>query len=188
MKDDLKYIKIKGTLKSRGEYITNPAEYRPYDAVTIVDNEGDEIYFHSLVISKRLDDTLDYSKEITFYILRFIQKNKMSGVLYAADTGVEKIYYPSLTIDLIKKFLVEAHRDKMGRVGCLSIITIVVVSLVLYNWLELEGSSSLWIGLITGVIFALYKILTSDREEISEMKSILTRDGFSVGSTVNSKY
>ena len=60
IKKNLKYVKIEGTLKSRGEYATSPAENRPYEAVTIVDKDGDEIQFHTLSISKRMDESLNF--------------------------------------------------------------------------------------------------------------------------------
>lgn len=191
MNKNLKYIKIKGTLKSRGEYITNPAEHRPYEAVTLVDSEGDEIHFHSLIFSKRMDDALDYSKELTFYILRAKKKDKMAGVLYAVDTGTKKIYYPDLAIEALKSFALGTSL-RIQNFGCLfpiAMFFLVVIGLTLHIWLDLDGTLSALIGGITGFIFMLYPIFTKgQRAGISEMQSILTKDGFDVGSTGNSKY
>lgn len=194
MNKKLKYIKIKGRLKARGEYLTADAEYRPYEAVTLVDNEGDEIHFHSLIISKRMDDAIDYSKEITFYILRFKNKEKMVGVLYAADTGTAKIYYPELALDALKSFaLGTSFRYQFaGNVGCILFIImffLVVVGLILHHWLDFNGTLSMWIGGIAGALFIFYPLLTKHRRAgIEEMKSILANDGFDVDYLANSKY
>lgn len=45
MKKELKYIKVTGSIVSRGEYDTNSLEMRPYTAVTIVDDQGEKLYF-----------------------------------------------------------------------------------------------------------------------------------------------
>lgn len=194
MNKNLKYIKIKGTLKSRGEYITTPKEYRPYEAVTIVDSEGDEVHFQTLIISKRMDESLDYSKEITFYILRFKNKIKMAGVLYAVDTGTKKIYYPDLAKDLLIDFamgtslIMQLNRE----IGCIVVIImffLIVIGLILNNWFELDGTMSVWIGGIAGFMFVFSPLFTKGRRAgISEMESLLTRDGFDLSSTTNSKY
>jgi len=51
----VEYICIEGRIASRGEYITESMEYRPYEAVTLIDNDGDEVHFSMLSISKRMD-------------------------------------------------------------------------------------------------------------------------------------
>lgn len=187
----LKYIKIKGILKSRGEYITDSAEYRPYDAVTILDSDGEEIHFHSLIMLKRMDDAIDYSKEITFYILRARRKDKMAGVLYAVDTGTKKIYYPDLALEALKSFALGTSL-RIQNFGCLfpiAMLFLVVIGLTLHIWLDFDGTLSALIGGITGFIFMLYPMFTKgQRAGISEMQSILMKDGFDVGATVNSKY
>lgn len=194
MNKNLKHIKIKGTLKSRGEYLTADSEFRPYEAVTLVDSEGDEVHFHSLIISKRMDDSIDYSKEITFYILRLKNKENMAGVLYAVDTGIDKIYYPNLTLNILKKFALNTsfRMQFANEVGCALFIVmflLVVIAAILYNWFEVNGTLSLWIGGISGGVILFYPLFTmTKRAGIDKMHSILRNDGFDIGLKVNTKY
>lgn len=194
MNKNLKHIKIKGTLKSRGEYLTADSEFRPYEAVTLVDSEGDEIHFHLLIISKRMDDAIDFSKEITFYIFRLKNKEHMTGVLYAVDTGAKKIYYPNLTLDLLKKFALKTsvRMQIANDVGCALFIImflLVVFAAILYNWFEVNGTLSLWLGGISGGVLFFYPLFTMNkRAGIAEMHSVLKSDGFDIGLKVNTKY
>src|SRR5690554_7980808 len=101
MKKSLKYITIKGKIIARGEYNTASDEYRPYEAVTFVDEHGEEVHFSYLTISKRLDQKVCLNEPSTFYIFRHRESSKASGVLYAVEHQGDKHFYPDTAIHSI---------------------------------------------------------------------------------------
>ncbi len=194
MKKNMKYIKIEGVLKSKGEYITSPAEYRPYEAVTIVDSEGDEIHFHTLSISKRMDESLDFKQTMTFYILRYRVKEKMVGVLYAVECDGKKIFYPDTAIPALKSLGLQVR----GRYQFITSPQAAMGSIIFGG-----GGIATFLGAglgfnpiiacvlgFGGLIFYLYSpvFFKSKGAGISQMQSIMQTDGFDTSSSTNSKY
>lgn len=194
MKKNLKYVKIEGTLKSRGEYLISPAEYRPYEAVTLVDNDGDEIHFHTLSISKRMDESLNFEHPMTFYILRYRHKEKMVGVLYAVESNGDKVYYPDTAIPALKALGLQVRNryqyivNPGAAMGAL---------LVCGGGLSLAFSLVLGLSFVPAVIlgfggmgFFIFSPLFFKEKGagISEMLGILNSAGFNTTSNTNSKY
>ena len=95
MSKKLKYIKIHGKITAMGTYDTIDVDIRPYEAVTVKDDAGDEIHFRMLMVPTRIDDKLKIDDEATFYILRHKnKKGQYAGALYAIDINGEKLFYP----------------------------------------------------------------------------------------------
>ncbi len=194
MKKNLKYVSIEGALKSKGEYKTSPAEYRPYEAVTIVDKDGDEIHFHTLSISKRMDESLDFNTQMTFYILRYRLKEKMFGILYAIEVEGKKIFYPDTALPALKSFgLTVRNRYQFIVNPAAAMGALVLVG----GALSLGFGIGLGLGLIPGAVlgfggmsFYLYSpmIFKDKGAGISEMEGILNSAGFNAASSNNSKY
>jgi len=203
MKNSLKYIKIKGTLQSRGEYTTDPAEYRPYEAVTIVDDEGEEVHFYTLSMSKRMDDDLDFDQSMSFYILRHRVKDKMGGFLYAVECAGKKIFYPDTAIPYLKDFVLTSSGRYPYIINSSAPVAALIVSGVLTVALYVALGAAfgltdkiMAIALVFGVLsfgltgFYMYSpvIFKTKRAGLSEMKKNLTDDGFDTTSGNNSKY
>lgn len=94
MGKNLKYIKISGVMTACGTYDTVDVDIRPYEAVTIKDDAGEEIHFRMLMIPARLDDKFNVGQATTFYILRHKdKKGQYAGALYAINVNNEKIFY-----------------------------------------------------------------------------------------------
>jgi len=102
MKRGLKYIKVSGQLVSRGEYETSIIDVRPYEAVTLIDEGGEELHFSLLHIPKRLDEHLDQGEKAIFYLLRHRSRENYVGALYAIEVGGKKIFYREIAIGLAK--------------------------------------------------------------------------------------
>jgi hypothetical protein len=103
-KKELKYIKVSGAIVARGEYDASAVNSRPYTAVTIVDEQGEQLHFQALIIPKRLDDQITLNKPMHFIILRFRGKKGMVGCLLALETDGRKLLYLDEAADLIKSF------------------------------------------------------------------------------------
>ena len=56
MSKKLKYIKIHGKITAMGTYATVDADIRPYEAVTVKHDAGDEIHFRILMVPTRIDN------------------------------------------------------------------------------------------------------------------------------------
>ena len=195
MKKSLKYIKVEGKLKSRGEYLLSSAEYRPYESVTFVDHEGEELHFYSLSFSKRMDDNLDFSRDMTFYILRLRQKDKMVGVVYAVECDGDKMFFPDTAIPALQFLGLEAsYRSHLAlKVFPLSFILVLVcggaLSLAI-GYIFGFGTSSAVLGM-GGAAFYMYSpVLLFKRKlaGISKAYEILASDGFNTASNVSAKY
>ena len=163
MKRNLKHIKITGALKSRGEYATASSDYRPYEAVSIVDESGEEVHFHSLSISKRMDEEIALGKRQTFYILRVRAKDTMSGILYAVATDERKIFYKD--VEPVMRFFAAQWGTNLGAIGmgCRQAVP--------------PGCS---IALSSAVPF-----IGNRKAGIPEMRNLLLKDGFSLKSSNN---
>ena len=194
MKKNLKYVKIEGTLKSRGDYIISPSEYRPYGAVTIVDNDGDEIHFHTLSISKRMDEDLSFGKPMVFYILRYRQKEKLIGVLYAVENDGTKLYYPDTAIPALKSLGLQVTK----RYQCMLDPTAMIAILIFGGGIISLGfgvglgfsfipAALLGFGGVAGYL-SLPMIFQAEGAGISEMQDILDSSGFNTTASTNSKY
>lgn len=194
MKKSLKYIKIEGKLKSRGEYITSAAEYRPYEAVSIIDTDGDEVHFHTLSISKRMDEALDFNKPITFYILRCRVDEKLVGVLYAAESEGEKIYYPDTAIPALEALGLQVRTRSQFIANPSSALMIIaicggILTSILSYGLRFDGVLAFFFG-FGGIATYLYApmMFKSSGAGIMQMQEILKTEGFSVASSTNAKY
>ncbi len=194
MKKNMKYIKIEGVLKSRGEYCTSPAEYRPYEAVTIVDGEGDEIHFHTLSISKRMDESVDFNKSMTFYILRYRVKDKMIGVLYALEFEGKKIFYPDTAIPELKSLGLQVRKRNQFITDPAFLMGIMILgggllalALCLGLGFDYKVAMLLGFGCMGLYLFSPF-IFQAKGAGLSEMKKILVAEGFNVTSRTNSKY
>lgn len=194
MKKNLKYVKIEGTLKSRGDYIISPSEYRPYGAVTIVDNDGDEIHFHTLSISKRMDSDLNFGKKMSFYILRYRQKDKLIGVLYAVEANGTKLYYPDTAIPALKSLGLQVTK----RYQCMLDPTALIAILIFGGGIISLGfgvglgfsfipAAILGFGGVSGYL-SLPMIFQSYGAGIPQMTEILESSGFDTSTTTNTKY
>ena len=194
MKKNLKYVKIEGKLKSRGEYATSPAEYRPYEAVTLVDNDGDEIHFHTLSISKRMDESLNFDNPMTFYILRYRHKDKMVGVLYAIESDGTKVYYPDTAIPALKALGLQVrnrYQVIVNPVGAMGILIVAggALSLALGFGLGFDFATAAIIGFGGMGFYMVYPLIfRSKGAGISKMLSILESAGFNTTSSTNAKY
>ena len=94
MGKNLKYIKINGVMTACGTYDAVDVDIRPYEAVTIKDDSGEEVHFRMLMIPARLDDKFNINQATTFYILRHKdKKGQYVGALYAINVENEKIFY-----------------------------------------------------------------------------------------------
>lgn len=195
MKKSLKYIKVEGKLKSRGEHLVSATEYRPYASVTFVDHEGEELHFYSLSFSKRMDDNLDYSRDMTFYILRLRQKNKMVGVVFAAECDGDKMFFPDTAIPALQAMGLQAsYRCHLAlQEFQLSIFFVLVCGGVLSLGIEYMlgfGTTSAILGM-GGAAFYMYSPALLFRRKlagISKAYEILASDGFTTTSNVSAKY
>lgn len=185
MNGRLKYIAIKGTLISKGEQRMQSTIYRPYESVSIVDTDGDEVHFRLLTLPKRLDDKVDMSKTMTFYILRYWHKENFSGVCYAIEADGEKYYYPNEAIPMLKRLGLESGaRGKMLSMMPGSAITVIgflggalTVGLALGTSLDLATSSAVGFG--SAVLYILMPLFfRSKAAGLSEMKAGLKAAGF----------
>ena len=190
-----KHIKISGKLKSRGEYSMGSDEYRPYDAVTIVDDHGYEIHFTVLIIPKRLDEHIIYNKHTNFYILRIKDKLKMYGVLYAIKSEDKKIFYNDLAVSILKSFVNKQSlrcqlvtQSPIGFTVCL-FIGAGIMTFILHFIVGISTEISSALSFLAIGAFLLFPFFTSSsRAKLSEMYGILEHDGFSITSGSVSKY
>lgn len=194
MKKNLKYVKIEGRLKSRGEYDSSIAEHRPYEAVTIIDNEGDEIHFHTLQISKRMDESLNFHNHMSFYILRYRRKEKMFGVLYAVECNGNKVYYPDTAIPILKSFALQSRnryhfiREPVTAIGFI-ISGGGALSLALGFGIGIDLVPAATFGFGGMALYMHYPLIFKSKcAGISKMVDILNSAGFNTNSNTNSKY
>ena len=90
----MKLIKFKGFFKNLTEYkVMTEHPIRTYLGVTMVDEEGDEVYFHSMSIPVNNDETFGNNDNQTFYIARVKVSDKMIGAVFANDNGNEKYFF-----------------------------------------------------------------------------------------------
>lgn len=194
MKKSFKYISIEGTLKSRGEYSTNSTEYRNYEAVTIVDKDGEEVHFHVLSISKRIDESIKYNTPMTFYILRQRAGDKMIGILYALESDNVKYYYPDTAIPILKSFAYQASfrsqiiADPYMRVGAIGLGGS-ALSAACYFASGIHPYAAMALGFGATIMYIAIPMFNKEKAAgISEMKEILQASGFDVNLKTNSKY
>lgn len=192
MKKSLKYIKIKGVMTSRGEYRTASDAYRPYEAVTIIDEDGSSVHFYSLLISKRMDEDIILNEPCTFYILRYRSGDTMSGAVFAIDSKGKKIYYPDTSISAVKALATQASTRKMlltsglGSIGIfLTVATLGAAFIIPINLYYITFLFSI-IGI--GVFLCHPVLFPSKYIDLPQLKSILIEDGFDVEGSTNSKY
>lgn len=71
MRDWLKLIKIEGYLQNLSKYVEDAFRgVRVYKGITIVDKDGVEVFFDSLIIPVRNDEAIKNGETMTFYISR----------------------------------------------------------------------------------------------------------------------
>lgn len=202
MKKSLKYVKIQGTLKARGEFETAYEEYRPYESVTIVDNEGVEVHFTNLSFSKRMDEEVNFNDEMTFYILRINHKGKMWGVVYALDIKGKKIYYPDTALPALRQLPLRVSKrfQILIKVPVMAAIVILVGGGVLGFGLDKLISTMFYLGgdlwtvpWIAGYVIAILwtmspLIFRNKHAGISKMENILQTEGFTASPAAAAKY
>ncbi len=195
MKGNMKHINIKGVLKSRGEYRTKSPLYRPYEAVTFIDAEDNEVHFNNLIISKRMDDALNLNETMTFYILRIRFNNQMNGVMYAVDTGSQKLFYSDTAVKAVRDFGMHSTMRHQF-----------IKSPQVFVFMMAVGGAALWAGLtfaIKGIdpnisgflgfgIVALYMVspmmFKDGRVGMGQMNAILRENGFISSSEQSALY
>lgn len=195
MNSKLKYICIEGRITSRGEYITESMEYRPYEAVTIIDNDGDEVHFSMLSISKRMDDLITLGEKCRMYILRFKHKNKLYGVLFAAEVSDRKHFYPETAIPALKALALKSRRrypfisDSSAAGGSVLFLGGILGTAFSFG-LDIKWIPSFITGLlVVGIWMYMPMILSSKNAGIKEMRQLLKADGFDLSTkTSSSKY
>lgn len=191
MKKSLKYITIKGRMVARGEYNTASDEYRPYEAVTFVDEHGEEVHFSYLTISKRLDQKVCLNESSTFYIFRHREANKASGVLYAVECEGEKHFYPETAIHSITNLaLLTSVRATMLK-ECLVISIFISFVYSVYRYISHDSSmlvTAVGTMAVLGTAVCWPFINKKNRAGIPQMYKILSGDGFSTRGVVSDKY
>jgi hypothetical protein len=198
MKRGLKYIKIHGRVKSRGEYGMDHPEYRPYQSVTIVDSDGDETHFLALSFPKRLDDILEFGQIMDFYILRYRVKQKVMGIIYAVEIDGKKIFYRDAAIPALKSFALSVRfrcRYILSNPGWIFAVFLGggFFALPLWAWLgrnkvDYNGTISIAICMGLPTLYILSPIIFQRRgAAISKMLKSLKAEGFNT-KVVKTKY
>lgn len=196
MKKKLKYIKVNGSIKSKGEYSKTSGVdlYRPYEAVTIVDQEGEELHFNSLIISKRLDDNIKINQPATFYILRYRDGETLHGVVYALDLEGKKLFFPETAIKTLCEMGLQCSiRFTSGSNPFFTGFILVAIGLPvmagLIKFFSVGFYTSGFIGLASALMFLTWPMINSKkRAGIPEMYKILQADGFDTAGNTSSNY
>lgn len=144
MKKELKYIKVSGAMVSRGEYNTGSVDMRPYTAVTIVDDQGETLYFERLTIPKRLDDHIQLNRQSSFIIFRYRNANGMEGSLLALESEGQKFLFMREALVLIKS-LSQSYSARVQLILSTHISAIAIVA---------GGALCLGLGFLIGSIFS----------------------------------
>lgn len=192
MKKTMKHITINGVLKSKGEYFENAA-FRTYEPVTLVDQDGDEVHFYSLAISKRLDDRISYNTPMRFYVFRDRRRGKLFGYIYAVEIGEEKIFYPDIEIPGLKGFAHQGFERSQVTTNPLGIFAVffggILLSWVVRHPLGIDFILTA-ILVIPSLAFYIYKPAFSKAKlaGIKEMEKTLSSAGFNINSKSAAKY
>ncbi|MEL0616474.1 hypothetical protein V6243_06480 [Cobetia marina] len=191
MKKDMKYIKIKGVMTSRGEYNTAPDEHRPYEAVTVVDEDGVRVHFHTLFISKRMDEDVSLGEPYTFYIFRYRFRSKMYGALFAIEKKGKKIYYPDTSVSVVKAIAASTSiRNYLTSLHGSFLLLLAFIPLGIAFAFPVNAYYLLFLATVLGGCFFMFypRIFPSKYIDLPQMKKVLEEDGFEVGDSGDSKY
>lgn len=99
-----KYIEIEGMIVNYASSTTHPT-FRQYDNVDLIDKDGTEIHMMNLLIPNRLHSKIKRDKLYKFRIMRVAVKNKMAGVLYAAEHEGQSFFYKEESQKLVKDYI-----------------------------------------------------------------------------------
>lgn len=186
MKKNMQYIKIEGSLRSRGEreiYDKNRDVYG-YDNVTIVDNKGRELFFNWLGVPVRLDDAIKSDIPDMFYILQSKgAQGDLKGLLYAAKSGEKKIFYydgavKGLTMfGLAQSLRAQFVKNSRGAVGLLTLCIIVGIAVGVVTGAPLLALPAL-LGTCVFMMWPTFK--RKERVELDEAFSDLKSEGFDI--------
>ncbi|MFH2093602.1 MAG: hypothetical protein ABIJ31_14685 [Pseudomonadota bacterium] len=184
MKNCLKYIKINGKLKSRGDFGHNSSGFRNYNSVTIVEKNGAQVCFQSLGVSEQLDAHMDLDQEMTFYILQAQDNLTITGIVYAIVLKKKKLFYPDTTIPALQAFAAVLQKrypivtNPMLFVGtCFTVGMLVSIALSKAFGLDIILTMLVASG-VTGVYILGPVINKSKNAGLDQMINILTSDGF----------
>ena len=198
---NFKHIKLHGEMISAGEYDTADVDMRPYEAVTLKDVNGEELYFRLLMVPKRLDDAYKLKEEVTFYLLRHKnKKGELIGALYAIEKGGEKLYFPDQAWKAIKT--VAQAGSRRGILLAIPVLFTIVAPLgafiafmiIFLLFTPLGNFISTTAGLAAAVfwVYALLFPIIKTRKYVNfeEMESIIYANGFkpTVVSSASGKY
>ena len=186
MKQSMQYIKLEGTLRSRGEreaYDQNRDIYG-YDNVTIVDKDGREVFFKWLGVPVRLDDAINSASPDTFFILQSKgAQNDLRGLLYAAKSGEKKLFYRDGAVEGLTMFglaqssRVKLYRGSGGAVGMLTLALIVGIALGVLTGLGLVAI----LGIAGTFVFMMWPtFMRKKRINLDETLARLKNEGFDI--------
>lgn len=199
MHSSLKLIKIKGYLKSLDNYTEDSGRgIRVYKTVSIVDEDGDEVYFDTLFITVRNDKEVRNGELLTFYILRLKQNGRMAGAIVAVDHGTEKRYY-KLEANTAMRTLARASGTRgslMASLGPQAYTFLSVLALIPGGVLAIYLSTIVgrdmamilfYLMLAATTYWMIAPIFNSKSSGISEAEEMLKSDGFNLAGTVKAK-
>lgn len=198
MKKELKYIKVTGAMVSRGEYSTGSLDMRPYTAVTIVDEQGEKLYFERLTIPKRLDDHIQLNCRMSFVIFRYRTVNGMEGSLLALEAEGQKYLFMREALVLIKS-LSHAYSSRVQFIRNTQIFAVSAC---------IGGAMCFGLGFLIGSIFGEFVaglsgfvavgfwicflfspiIRWKAHAGVPHFEALLSKEGFTAGPVTSDKY
>jgi len=186
MKENMEYIKVEGTLKSKGEreVYDKDRNIYGYDNVTIVDSKGQEIFYNWMGVPVRLDAAIESDAPDTFYILQSTgAQGDKTALLYAAKSGEKKMFYQDGAVDGLAMFgLAQSLRTKFvkGSGGAVGVVTVSLISGIAIG--VITGVAPLGLLAVAGTfVFVMWpSFRRKSRVNLDEAFQELRSDGFHV--------